>query len=44
MVLSKEDMRWTLNFDGASNRDGAGVGVGLESSSRIIIKEAFRLE
>ena len=41
MVLPEEGMRWTLNSDGASNKDGVGVGIVLESSSEVIIEEAF---
>ena len=37
-------MRWVLNTDGASNREGAGIGIIIESSSVVIIEEAFRLE
>ena len=44
MVLLEEGMRLTLNFDGASNTDGVGIMALLESSSRVIIEEAFRLE
>src|SRR5690606_32863967 len=43
-VLPEEGMRWILNTDGASNREGAGIGVIIESSSGVIIEEAFRLE
>ena len=44
MVLLKEGMRWTLNSDGASKKKGLGIGIVLESSSGVIIKENFRLE
>ena len=37
-------MRWVLNMDGASNRERAGIGIIIESSSGVIIEEAFRLE
>ena len=37
-------MRWVLNTDGASNKEGAGIGIIIESSSGVIIKEAFWLE
>ena len=37
-------MRWVLNTDGASNREGAGIGIIIESFSKVIIEEAFRLE
>ena len=43
-VLPEEGMRWVLNTDGASNREGAGIGIIIESSSGVIIEEAFRLE
>ena len=43
-MLLEEGLRWTPNSDGASNKDGAGVGVVLESSSEVIIEEAFWLE
>ena len=41
MVLPEEGMRWTLNSDIVSNRDGEGVRVILESSSEVIIVESF---
>ena len=41
MVLPKEEMRWNINSDGASNKEGARVGVVLNSSSRVIIEEVF---
>ena len=44
MVLPEEGMKWTLNSDGASNCEGAGIKVILESSSRVIIEEAFWLK
>ena len=37
-------MRWILNTDGASNKEGVGIGVVVESSSGVIIEEVFRLE
>ena len=37
-------MRWVLNSDRASNKEGACVGIILESSFEVIIQEAFRLE
>ena len=37
-------MRWVLNTDVALNRDGAGIGIIIESSSGVIIKGAFQLE
>ena len=37
-------MMWVLNTDGASNKEGAGIGIIIESSFRVIIEEAFRLE
>ena len=43
IVLLKERIKWTLNLNGASNRERARIGVILESSSRVI-EEAFRLE
>ena len=43
-VLPEEGMRWVLNTDGASNREGAGIRVIIESFTGVIIKEAFRLE
>ena len=43
-VLPEEGMRWVLNTDGASNKEGVGIGVIIESSSGVIIEEAFRLE
>ena len=44
MILPKEKMRWVLNTDGASKKEGVGVGMVLENSSRVFIEEAFRLE
>ena len=44
MVLPEEGIRQTLNLDRASNRERDGVGVILESSFGVVIKEAFRLE
>ena len=43
-VLPEEGMRWVLNTDGTSNREGVGIGIIIESSSGVIIEEAFRLE
>ena len=40
-VLPEEGMRWVLNTDEASNREGAGIGIIIESSSGVIIEEAF---
>ncbi len=40
-VLLEEGMRWILNTDGASNKEGAGIRVILESSFGVIIEEAF---
>ncbi len=37
-------MRWILNTDGESNKEGAGIRVVIESLSGVIIDEAFRLE
>ena len=44
LELHEEGMRWTLNSDEASNKDGVGIRVVLLSSSRVIIEEAFQLE
>ena len=43
-ILQEEGMRWVLNTNGASNREGAGIGIIIESSSGVIIEGAFRLE
>ena len=43
-VLSEEGMQWILNMDGASNKEGTGFGIIIESSSRVVIEEALRLE
>ena len=43
-VFPDEGMRWILNTYRASNREGTGIGIIIESSSGVIIKEAFRLE
>ena len=37
-------MRWILNTDGASNKEVAGIGVIIESSSGVITEEAIQLE
>ena len=37
-------MRWILNIDGASNKEGVGIRVVIKSSSGVVIEEAFRLE
>ena len=44
MTLPKEKMKWVLNTDGASNKNGAGISIVLENSSGVLIKEALRLE
>jgi len=43
-VLSKEGMQWVLNTNGASNKEGVGIEVITESSSGVVIEEAFWLE
>ena len=43
-VFPEEGMRWILNTYGASNKEGAGIGVIVESLSRVFIEEAFCLE
>ena len=43
-ILPEEGMWWILNTDGASNKEGAGIRVIIESSSRVVIEEAFRVE
>ena len=43
-MLPEEGMRWILKTNGASKKEGVGIGVIIESSSRVIIVEAFRLE
>ena len=43
-VLPEEGLRWVLNMDGASNREGDGIGIIIESSSGVIIEETLRLE
>ena len=37
-------MCWILNTDGASNKEGARIGVIIELSFGLIIEEDFRLE
>ena len=37
-------MRLMLNTDGASNKNGVGIGVVLENSFRVLIEEALRRE
>ena len=37
-------MRWVLNTDGASNKNGAGIDVVLENSIGVLIEEVLRLE
>ena len=37
-------MTWVTNTDGASNKHGAGIGIVLENSSRVLIEEAVRLD
>ena len=43
-MLLEEGMWWILNIDGASNKKGVGIGVVIESSSGVVIEQAFRLE
>ena len=43
-VLSEEGMQWVLNTDGVSNKEGARIGVIVESFFRVILEEAFWLE
>ena len=44
MIILEENMRWVMNTDGASNKEGVGIGVLLENSSRVLIEEAFKME
>ena len=44
MILPEERMSWAMNTDGALNKNGARIGIVLENSSGILIKEAVRLE
>ena len=43
-ILPEEGIRWILNTVGASNNEGAGIRVVIESSLGVIIEEAFHLE
>ena len=44
MVLPEEKMSWVMNTDGALNKRGAGIGIVLENSLGVLIKETVRLE
>ena len=46
MVFPEDGMQWILNTNEASNKEGVGVEVEviIESSSSVIIEEAFCLE
>ena len=44
MVFLEEKMNWVMNTDGASNKSEVGIGIVLENSSGVLIKEAVRLE
>lgn len=44
MELPEEKVRWILNTDGASNKNGVGIGIILENSSGVIIEESLKVE
>ena len=44
MTYLEEKMKWVLNTDEASNKNGAGIGLVLENSSGVLIEEALRME
>ena len=43
MILPEERMSWVINTDGASNKNGVGIGIVLENSLGVLIEEAIRL-
>ena len=44
VVLPEEGIRWILNTNRASKKEGVGIRVVIKSSSGVVIEEAFRLE
>ena len=44
IAFPKEGMQWILNMDGASKKEGARIGVIIESSSGVVIENTFQLE
>ena len=44
MTLPKEKMKWVLNIDKGSNKNGSGIKIVLENSSGVLIEKALRLE
>ena len=37
-------MTWVMNTDGASSKNGAGIGIVLENLSGVLIEESVKLE
>ena len=44
MTIPEEKMKWVLNIDEASNKNGAGIGIVLKNSYGVLIEEALGLE
>ena len=44
MTLLEEKMKWVLNSNRASNKNGVGIRIVLENSSEVLIEKALRLE
>ena len=44
IIMPEERMTWVMNTDRASNKNRAGIGIVLENSSGVLIKEAVRLD
>ena len=43
-ILPEEGMWWIHNTDGASNKEGVGIEIILESSFGVVVEDAFRLK